>query len=129
MLAQKTSVFSIEINGELQFSLIKGIKHARIVDCTLHFILDKTNQEKYGLPVQRKIPHYYIVCQLLPLEDASCTPQYLKLYLYLVTTPKTQHHIFPIMSLLRDRKIRGPNMYSSSKKLKPVVLEKCHKLS
>ncbi len=48
--------------------------------CTLHFILDQTaNQEKYGLSVQRQIPHIYIVCQLLPLEYASSTPQYLNI--------------------------------------------------
>ena len=46
--------------------------------CTLHCILDKTSQEKYGLPVQRKIPHNYIVCQILPLDGAQSTPQYLK---------------------------------------------------
>ena len=58
MLAQKTSVLSIEI-----------------------LIPDKTDKEKYGLPVQRKITYYYIVCQLLPLEDASSIPQYLKIHL------------------------------------------------
>ncbi len=31
MLAQKTIVFTIEIYGGLQFSLIKGIKHAEIL--------------------------------------------------------------------------------------------------
>ena len=41
-------------------------------------LVKQINQEKHGLSVQRKIPHNYIVCQLLPLEDASSTPQYLK---------------------------------------------------
>ena len=30
MLAPKTSLFSIEVYGELESSLIKGIKHAQI---------------------------------------------------------------------------------------------------
>ncbi len=81
ILAKKTFAFTIEVYGELQFSPIKGIKQARIVLfsiwCKLQFILDKTNQEKYG-----KIPLNYIVCQILPLEDAPGTPQYLKGYTY-----------------------------------------------
>ena len=31
MLAEKTSVFTIEVYGELHFSPLKGIKHAQIL--------------------------------------------------------------------------------------------------
>ncbi len=37
MLVQKTSVFTIEVYGELQFSPIKGIKNAQIL-CILYLM-------------------------------------------------------------------------------------------
>ncbi len=70
--------------------------------CTLHFILDIANQEKCG---KMKIPYIYIICQLLPLEDVSNTPQYLKrkwlvacflqtfLHLWSNVTPGTADHL------------------------------------
>ena len=67
--------------------------------CILHLILDKTIQEKYGLPVQRRIPHIYIVCQILPPECASSTQQYLKLKRLFLST-KQWVNGEPVMTVL-----------------------------